>query len=88
MSKISAMSEKQPQPVLLCKKKKKRLRCCTCKTKISAYIAPAMTCKCNKLFCGVHIHEHNCTFDFHGEAQKLLETQNPVVKPPRLRERL
>ena len=70
------------------KKKKTKPRCRVCRARVLAYMVPVMTCKCQQIFCGVHIHDHSCTHDFHADTQKLLQTQNPVVKPPRLRERL
>jgi hypothetical protein len=38
-------------------------------------------CKCNNLFCReVHLYNHDCTFDFHANEQKILETNLKAVK--------
>ena len=40
-----------------------------------------MACKCQHRFCALHRmpETHACTFDFHGAAKTLLQSQNPVV---------
>ena len=60
------------------KKKKKRCahECCKKKLKITDY-----PCKCKKIYCSLHRHDHVCTFDFQKEAREKLMKQNPSVVP-------
>ena len=70
-------------------KKKKRSRCAVCRARLSAVLlAAAHTCKCGNTYCGAHMHDHPCSFDFHREAASLLTKQNPVVAPTSLPEKL
>lgn len=41
----------------------------------------AIKCKCDKYFCKSHLAEnkHNCSFDYKGYNQDLLEKINPII---------
>ena len=59
----------------------KKLRCTICKKKLNIICKEIYTCKCNNLFCReVHLYNHDCTFDFHANEQKILETNLKAVK--------
>jgi hypothetical protein len=53
-------------------------KCGTCAKKLKL---TDMACKCQHRFCALHRmpETHACTFDFHGAAKTLLQSQNPVV---------
>ena len=53
-----------------------KCNCCNKKLKLTA-----IKCKCDKYFCKLHLAEknHNCSFDYKGYNQNLLEKTNPVV---------
>ena len=75
------------------KKKRKRKnatqkfkkRCHVCNKKLSNYSLAVMqlsnTCKCNLLFCNMHLHNHVCSYNFQQEHQSLLIQNNPVCEP-------
>ena len=60
--------------------KSKKQRCAhpECKKRVDII---GFTCKCNNnvLFCSKHLRNHNCTFDYRKDGQKLLSVNNPVV---------
>ena len=37
------------------------------------------TCKCKKLYCGNHIHNHDCNYDHKKDAQDKLILKLPKV---------
>jgi len=49
-------------------------RCGTCKKKLGVM---KYTCKCDGHFCISHLppQEHQCTYDFRKEAQKVIQKQ-------------
>jgi hypothetical protein len=43
-------------------------------------ILDGIKCRCGKLLCMKHLHDHNCTFDHHKENQiHLKKTLTKVV---------
>lgn len=62
----------KPKP----KRKKKRKRCAECKKRVGSF---GITCKCGKLFCGIHRYasEHDCTWDYKTEQCKIIKENNP-----------
>jgi hypothetical protein len=55
-------------------KKTKIAKCDRCKAKLSVM---AYTCRCEKKYCITHLPaiEHACTFNYRGQANKVLATQ-------------
>lgn len=49
-------------------------KCDRCKAKLSVM---AYTCRCEKKYCITHLPavEHACTFNYRGQANKVLATQ-------------
>ena len=41
------------------------------------------TCKCHNLYCGKHLHNHECTYDHFKDQQKLLCKKMPIIKSDR-----
>jgi len=39
-----------------------------------------MKCRCGDEYCPSHLHNHNCSFDYHGEWLKT-QYQKPIVAP-------
>ena len=60
----------------VCVKCRKRLR-----------FANTFACKCGGVFCSTcrYANVHNCTFDYHREAQLDLLKRNPLIAPDKLR---
>mgnify|MGYP006136817985 CR=1 FL=1 len=52
-------------------------KCITCRKKISNIMLDVYTCKCKNLYCGKHLHDHNCTFNHVKEYQKILTAKLP-----------
>ena len=66
------------------KRKRKTKRCMCCKKRIRGsphVLLISNLCKCGRLFCNVHLHQHSCTYNFQEDQQELLINQNPVVVP-------
>lgn len=57
--------------------------CKTCKKKINKLYIEMYTCKCKKLYCGIHRHTHKCDFDYKNEYQKLLKDKMPYISSDR-----
>ncbi|KAM9962550.1 hypothetical protein ACTFIR_005459 [Dictyostelium discoideum] len=36
-------------------------------------------CRCGEHYCGKHIHNHNCTFDYKGLAKTTIAKANPQI---------
>merc|ERR1712200_97936 len=47
-----------------------------CKKKLNLSSYP---CRCGGLYCALHMTDHDCTFDYHKEAQKEIEEHNPKI---------
>ena len=61
------MSDSNPE-------KKKVSKCDRCKERLNVM---AYTCRCEKQYCIMHLPaiEHACTFNYRGQANKVLATQ-------------
>ena len=57
-------------------KQKETKKCSKCNKKLGLV---TYSCKCNKLFCSMHLHftEHECTFNYKSDSEKYLEKQMP-----------
>ena len=60
------------------KKKKNKNKCALCNKKLP--LMP-IVCKCGYKFCGIHRHpeDHQCSFDYKTQQQKLLRDKNPQI---------
>jgi hypothetical protein len=38
-----------------------------------------MKCRCGSIYCGLHLGEHGCTYDYRAEHQDNLARLNPKV---------
>ena len=53
-------------------------KCCSCKKLIPPLMKDIYRCRCKKLFCKLHLHDHNCTFDY---KEKFITTiKKSIVK--------
>ncbi|KYQ90437.1 hypothetical protein DLAC_09059 [Tieghemostelium lacteum] len=50
-----------------------------CNKVIGGVMAAANKCRCGEQFCGKHIHNHNCTFDYKSMAKNSIAKANPQV---------
>ena len=53
--------------------KKVKFKCKICSKKIKELYVDLHTCKCSGIYCNSHIHNHECTFDYHKEFIKILK---------------
>ena len=56
-------------------------RCSACNKKVNLL---GVRCRCKGLYCGQHIHDHACTYDFKASQRDLLRRENPIVVPSKL----
>eukprot|EP01132_Coremiostelium_polycephalum_P002896 gene2896-3600_t len=47
--------------------------------KFIGIIASATKCRCGEVYCGKHIHNHNCTFDYKAMAKSSIAKANPQI---------
>ena len=47
------------------------MNCAICKKKLKLAQATIGKCKCNDVFCNIHIHNHQCPYDFKKEHHGL-----------------
>ena len=61
-------------------KKSKKPRCFHCKKKLSL-IELNFRCKCEHMFCQLHLsaHSHNCNFNYLKEKQDKVKQNNPKM---------
>jgi len=63
-------------------------KCFKCGVKVKSIDVIQSTCKCKKIFCKTHFFagikdsnkSHLCSFDYHGDAQQMIKSANPVLK--------
>ena len=60
------------------------LRCKTCNKKINAMLKDMYICRCLDYYCILHLHEHNCKFNYKKEFieqnKELLEIKSRKVE--------
>ncbi|CAH9096283.1 unnamed protein product [Cuscuta europaea] len=58
-------------------------RCMACRKRVGL---TGFECRCGNVFCGAHRYsdKHDCTFNYHKEAQDAIARANPVVKAGKL----
>ncbi len=39
-------------------------KCVLCKSKINSIMTNIHTCRCKNIYCHLHMHDHNCTFNY------------------------
>jgi len=54
--------------------------CLICKKKLKLYQILTSKCKCGKLYCNNHLHDHACTHDFKGTHQSHLQNNLQVIE--------
>ena len=54
-------------------------RCFTCNKKLKLVKSMQGKCRCENIYCGVHIQTHKCSFDYKTVQQKKLLEENPVI---------
>lgn len=55
------------------------VKCDICKRKLLSIMLDIHTCRCDKFFCGNHIHNHNCTFNHRKYWQNQAEKNMPKI---------
>ena len=54
------------------------VKCKTCRRKIPKMMIDVYTCKCGEYHCGIHITEHDCSYDHKTAYKELLKNRMPV----------
>jgi hypothetical protein len=60
-------------------------QCVVCKRKIISCMTLIHTCKCKNIYCNLHMHDHNCTFDYKENWQNNSEKCLPTFKPEKIK---
>lgn len=53
--------------------------CTICKKKIKQFMMAVYTCRCKNIYCVSHLHNHNCTFDYHAEFTTKMKKNMPII---------
>ena len=57
------------------------MSCKVCKTRINPLMISMYKCKCHNVYCHIHLHEHECTFNYLENFQKEYEkTHKKILK--------
>ena len=62
----------------------KCLKCLICSRKILKIMEDIYTCKCGNKYCGEHIQNHECTFDYKKECKDQLTKKLQMVGPEKI----
>ena len=58
------------------------MSCQVCKTKINPLMISMYKCKCDNVYCYLHLHEHKCTFNYLEKFQKeYIKNNIKIIKP-------
>jgi len=57
-------------------------KCNQCNKKIKSLFP--YECKCHNYYCIIHKYEHNCTYDYKNEYEKILKINNIKVEGKKL----
>ena len=65
---------------------KVKARCDSCRKKINALMLSIHKCRCGGTYCGAHLHDHSCTFDYKKDfvdasAEKMPKIESVKVAP-------
>ncbi len=55
------------------------MKCTICKKKINKMYSVISTCKCEHIFCGKHMHDHSCTYDYKKEFKTIMESKTEKI---------
>lgn len=53
--------------------------CFMCNKRLKLVQVATGRCKCENVYCKVHIHDHNCSYDFKVNNKSQLQTKMPVI---------
>jgi hypothetical protein len=48
-------------------------KCKVCNRGITPLMIDIYTCRCDNIYCRMHLHDHGCTFDYHELWRKQTE---------------
>ena len=54
-------------------------KCTSCNTKIIFHMTKINTCRCKNVYCNLHIHQHECTFNYKQVWQDDCKKSMPKV---------
>lgn len=59
-------------------------KCFICNLKISKIMKEIYTCKCKKIYCSKHLHDHICSYPHKKDYQDILRAKLPVIKKQKI----
>ena len=59
-------------------------KCVLCKSKIHSLMIKVHTCRCKNIYCNLHMHDHNCEFNYKVEWQNNSEKFLPKINGEKL----
>lgn len=61
-------------------------KCHICNKKVPSYLVDTnvLKCRCDNVCCSLHIHQHNCTFDYTEEHKAKISKLLPKVKSSKI----
>lgn len=57
-----------------------KTKCSICGKKLPRLMVSIYKCRCEKLFCSEHKHNHNCGYDYTQEEPSILEGKTGAKK--------
>ena len=60
------------------------MSCKVCKIRINPLMISMYKCKCNNVYCYVHLHEHACTFNYLEKFQQEFARNNIKIKKSKI----
>ena len=59
-------------------------KCTVCKRKIAPLMKALYMCRCQNIYCRVHLQDHPCEFDYKALFQEQMKEKLPVVVNPKV----
>jgi hypothetical protein len=59
-------------------------KCKICNSKIHSLMINIHTCRCKNIYCNLHIHDHNCEFNYNELWQKQAVKSLPKVEKEKI----
>ena len=60
-------------------------KCVLCKSKINSCMVNIHTCRCKNIYCNLHMHDHNCTFNYKENWQSNSEKFLPKINGEKIK---
>ena len=60
------------------------MSCKVCKTRINPLMISMYKCKCHNVYCYIHLHDHECTFNYLENFQIEYSAKNIKIQKPKI----